>query len=176
MTSLAGLFGTATVVPDVIDGARANELRDALERVGYTRYALLDRGSYDVLANPSLPELATVLGALVSHACEVTGRRLAIDDTRALRLGAGDYVLANHDRLHEDNPVELVLDLSRAVVASEVCYQRRGQVYFRFPSQPGALAIVERGPTVTSNHSYLTKRDPAASVIRIVALARGAPA
>ena len=172
MTDLAGLYGVATIVPGVIDAPRASQLRDALARLGYARYTLLDRGSYDVIADPALPELADLLATLVAHASEVTDRRLTLDETRVLRLGPGDYVLANHDPLDDDDPVELVLDLTPAAVAAEVCYQRRGQLYFRFPSQPGALAIVERGPTVTSNHSYLSKRDPAISVVRLVARAR----
>jgi len=172
MTTLEQLFGgrTAAVVPDVIGPSLAAEARAQLERAGYTRYALLDRGSYDVVAEPRAPEL---FGALIAIAARTTGRALALAEVRALRLRPGDYLLAHHDRLHDDHPVELVLDLSPASVpGAEVHYRRRGQVYFRVPCAPGSLAIVERGPTVTCNHTYVSKRNPAASVVRLVMLLR----
>jgi hypothetical protein len=91
--------------------------------------------------------------------------------SRVLRLHPGDYLLAHHDRLHDDNPVEVTLDLSPASVPeAEVHYRRRGQTFFRFECVPGALAIVERGPTVTCNHTYVSRRYPDAQVIRLVAL------
>jgi hypothetical protein len=35
---------------------------------------------------------------------------------------------------------------------------------------PGSLSVVERGPTVTCNHTYVSKLQPTAQVIRLVAL------
>jgi hypothetical protein len=172
MTTLEQLFGgrTAVVIPDVIAPANAASLRERLERTGYHRYALLDRGSYDVLADPREPELCA---ALLELAARTTGRSLALAEARALRLLPGDYLLAHHDRIHDDHPVELVLDLSPAAVpGAEVHYRRRGQVYFRVPCVPGSLAIVERGPTVSCNHTYLSRRYPGASVIRLMLLLR----
>jgi hypothetical protein len=172
--AIARLFGgrTAAIVPDAIGPAAAAELRDRLERTGYTRYALLDRGSYDVLADPREP---AVFAPLIEIAARATGRSLAVAEARALRLRAGDYLLAHHDRILDDHPVELILDISPASVpGAEVHYRRRGQVYFRVPCAPGSLAIVERGPTVACNHTYVSKRDPAASVVRLVVLLRDA--
>ena len=57
---------------------------------------------------------------------------------------------------------------------AEIHYRRRGQVYFRVPCVPNALAIVERGPTVTCNHTYVSKLHPDASVVRLVVLLRDA--
>jgi len=172
MTTLEQLFGgrTAVVVPDVVGPSLAARARERLERAGYLRYALLDRGSYDVLAAPHQPEL---FGALIERAAQATGRSLVLAEARALRLHPGDYLLAHHDRIHDDHRVELVLDLSPASVpGAEVHYRRRGQVYFAVPCVPGSLAIVERGPTVCCNHTYVSKRCAAASVVRLMILLR----
>jgi hypothetical protein len=174
MTTIGELFGDriATVVPEVVGSALAGELRARFEHAGYARYALLDRGSYHELRAPDEPALVTTLAGLAS---EATGRALVVAEARVLRLGPGDYLLAHHDRLHADHPVELVLDLSPAAVAgAEVHYRRRGQVYFRFASTPGALAIIERGPTVSCNHTYVSKRHAGASIVRLVLLLRAA--
>src|SRR5262249_4639462 len=115
MTTLEQLFGgrTAVVVPDVVGPSLAAQACERLDRAGYTRYTLLDRGSYDVLADPEEPEL---FGALIEIAARTTGRSLALAQVRALRLRPGDYLLAHHDRIYDDHPVELVLDLSPASV------------------------------------------------------------
>lgn len=174
MTTLEQLFGsrTALIVPDVVGPGVAAEVRTRLERASYTRYALVDRGSYDVLADPREPEL---FAAVLAIAVQATGRSLVLAEARALRLLPGDYLLAHHDRIHADHPVELVLDLSPAAVpGAEVHYRRRGQVYFRVPCAPGSLAIIERGPTVSCNHTYLSKRHAGASVVRLMILLRDA--
>lgn len=158
----------AVVVPAAVGAALATEVRARLERALYGRYALLDRGSYDFLDDPDEPELLEVLAGIAG---EVTGRDVRPRSSRALRLGSGDYVLVRHDRVHDDRPIELVLDLSPAAVpGAEVHWRHRGQVYFTMPSSPGALAIVERGPTVLSNHTYVSKRHDGASVVRLVVL------
>lgn len=160
----------AVVVPAAASAALAEEARGRFERAGYTRYALLDRGSYDVAYELDEPDLLEVLAGIAS---EVTGRALAVAELRALRLSPGDYVLTRHDRVHDDRPVEVVLDVSPAAVpGAEVHYRHRGQVFFAFPSSPGALAVVERGPTVMCNHTYVSKRAAGASVVRLIALLR----
>lgn len=170
MTALDQLFGVALVVPDAIDAVLAGALRARL--TAFTRHALLDRGSYDVQRDLDEPPLFAMLEAVAARA---TGRSLRVREARALRLVPGDYLLAHHDRIHGDNPVEVTLDLSPAAVAgAEVHYRRRGQVYFRFPCTPRALAIVERGPTITCNHTYVSKLHDGALVVRLVALLRDA--
>lgn len=167
VTALGDLIGarTAVLVPDAIDPARARG------HYAWARYALLDRGSYEYARDVAEPELA----ALAEREAErVTGRPVRVVESRALRLGAGDYILARHDRVYEDFPVEVMFDLSPAVVpGAEVHYRRRGQVFFQVPSLPGAMSIVERGPTVTCNHTYVSKRHLDASVVRLVLLLRG---
>lgn len=163
---LEQLFGAALAIPDAIDRALLAAVRGRL--TGFSRYGLLDRGSYEVLRDPAEPAL---LAMLVTAAARATGRTLAVRESRVLRLSAGDYLLAHHDRLHEDNPVEVMLDLSPASVpGAEVHYRRRGQVFFRFECVPGSMCVVERGPTVTCNHTYISKLQPDAQVVRLVAL------
>jgi hypothetical protein len=158
----------AVVVRDALGAELAAEVRARLEHAQYTRYALLDRGSYETVARVEEPEL---LAALTGIASEITGRSLAPAGARALRFAPGDYALVRHDRVYEDRPVELVLDLSRAgAPGAEVHYRHRGQVFFTFPSTPGALALVERGPTVMCNHTYVSKLHAGASVVRLVVL------
>lgn len=172
MTRLDELFGAALVVPDAIGPAQAAAIRGRSEQRGYVRYALLDRGSYEVVrdAAGSEPELSALA---LDAAGRATGRTLVVAESRVLRLSPGDYLLAHHDRIHEDNPVEVTIDLSPAHVPdAEVHYRRRGQVFFRFPCTPGALAIVERGVTVTCNHTYVSKLHEGASVVRCVLLLR----
>lgn len=169
--SIEQLFGarTAKVIPDVVDSAAAAEVR---ARLRYTRYALLDRGSYDAVDRVDEPALLSALTRVVAGDL---ARTLVIAEARAVRLRAGDYILAHHDRVHEGLPLELVLDLSPAhVPGAEVHYRRRGQVFFRAPSAPGALAVVERGPTVTCNHTYVSKLHSDAEIVRLIAILRDA--
>ncbi len=171
-TSIEALFGTRTmtIVPDVLAPAAAAQVRAALAP-GFVRYDLLDRGSYEHQAPTLPPALAT---QLVELATGITGRTLAISCVRALRLRAGDYLLAHHDRVYDDLPLELIVDASAAPVpGAEVHVRRRGQVFFRVPSAPGAVALVERGPTVTTNHTYVSRRFADAEVVRLHVLLRG---
>lgn len=160
----------AVIVRDALGAALAAEARQRLENVQHTRYALLDRASYEHAPAGGEADLLAILAALAS---DVTGRRLEVAEARAVRLGPGDYVLVRHDRVYEDRPIELVLDLSPAAVpGADVHYRHRGQVYFAVPSRPGSLAIVERGPTVMCNHTYVSKLHARASVVRLVVLLR----
>jgi hypothetical protein len=156
---LEGLRGAALLVPDAFDCAMPN--------AAWQRYGKIDEASYD-FADVELP----ITNAMIERAATQLDRKLAVRTTRLLRLRAGDYLLAHHDRFHDDNPVELILDLSpTSVPGAEVHYRRRGNVFFRVPCVPRSLAIVERGPTVSCNHTYISKLVPDALVIRYVVLA-----
>lgn len=162
----------AVVVPEAIGTGLAEELRARFDRLGWTRYALVDRGSYDVVRALDEPELFDVLAGIAG---EVTGRELRVAEARALRLSPGDYLLTRHDRVHEGRPVEAVLDLSAAAVPrADVHYRHRGQVFFAVAATPGLLSLVERGPTVMSNHAYVTKLWKGPPVVRAVVLLRDA--
>ena len=158
----------AAVVPAAIGGPLSAAVRARLEGAGYTRCERIDRASYDALEPVEEPEL---LDALVTLAVSVTGRDLSVRAARVMRLRPGDYALVRHDHVHEDRPIEIVLDLSEArVPGAEVHYRHRGQVFFVAPSAPGSLSIVERGPTVLCNHTYVSRRPPARTALRLVAL------
>lgn len=165
--SLDELFGSriAEIVPDAITSALAAEIRG---RVSYARYTLVDRGSYE---HAALDEPA-LFGKLV----EIVAKRAPVSqlvEARVLRLSTGDFLLAHHDRVYDGNPIQIVIDLSeRSVPGAEVHYRRRGAVFFRVPSSPRSMSIVERGPTVTCNHTYVSKLHADASVVRLVALLR----
>jgi hypothetical protein len=172
MTELADLFTAriATVVPDAIGAAAAAEARARFTAAGYTRYALLDRGSYDELRDPDELEL---VAALITIASDIVERQFSLADTRVLRLVAGDYLLAHHDRITDEGAVELMLDLSsEQVLGAAVHYRRDGDVFFAVPSRPCALSIVGRGPAVTCNHTYVSRLHAGAEVVRLVLLLR----
>jgi hypothetical protein len=174
VTTLDELFThrITTTVPDAVGPTLAAEVRARLDHAGYTRFALLDRGSYELRDAPDEPAL---VAALADLARQVTGRALTVTDARALRLGPGDYLLAHHDRSHAEPLVELILDLSPAAVpGAEVHYRRGGKVVYQLASRPGALSVVERGPDTTCHHSYVSKRHLAAHVVRLVVRLRDA--
>lgn len=186
--SLGELFGSRLAVlrEGFLDEKTAGEARQRIARGALFRFPHLDRGSYewtDAIAEPAL------LARLQSEASEVTGRALKLlrpptGILRVLRLSAGDYLLAHHDLESEDGTVELMLDLSppgqppEALENAGVVYTRRarapgfgshaGQPFFHVPAQAGALSIVERDPSVRCHHGYLSKRFPAAQVVRLV--------
>jgi hypothetical protein len=158
------------LLEDVIDAETAAAARARLADAGWARWRLLDRGSYDFVDAPALP---AVTDALVARARAATGRDLAVEHARAVRMLPGDYVFVRHDRVYDDHPIEIVADLSAAPVAgAEVHYRHRGQVFFVFPSRPGAMGIVERGPTVMRNSTYVSKRWTTAEIVRIFLLLR----
>lgn len=153
--------------PEHLEGCAA-----ALDALPGKREVPLDRGSYEEIC---LPEPGSVLPGLVARirarAEAVTGRSLSLASARAFRFLPGDYRLVRDDVVHEDRPVEVIVDLSReAAPGAEVHYRHRGQVFFVVPSVPGVMSLVERGPTIVSNHTYLSKLEPAARVVRLVLL------
>lgn len=161
----------AVLVPDALPAARLAELREALARASSHRETRIDRASFEELWLEDDALRTSLEQELVARASSVTGRRLAIFAIRFVRFVPGDYALTRADHVHEDRPVEVVLDVSRAhVPGAEVHYRHRGQVFFVVPSAPGTLAVVERGPTVLANHTYVSKRIADAEVLRVIAL------
>lgn len=134
----------------------ANAFSGEFPLAGWQRYTLLDRGSYEFVdVDPARCTMFASYGRITA--------------ARAYRLVPGDYILAHHDAVHDDLPMELVFDLSPAPMPAEIHYRRRGAVFFRVPCEPRSLAIVERGPAVTRNHTYISKRTTG-EVIRLVML------
>jgi hypothetical protein len=117
----------------------------------FERYTLIDRASYEYA--PIDPP-----AALVALAEEVTQRTLSPASARVIRMTPGDYILARHEELHDDHRVEVIVDCSPvAVPGADVRYQRAGNVFFLFPSQPQTASIVERDPTTQAYHTYVSK-------------------
>lgn len=128
-----------------------------------TRFAEIDRGSYEWRDVDPDPRLA----GIVERFCGETKRCIA---SRMIRLVPGDYILARHDPERAANTIEVVVDLSPAAVeGAEVHYRQHGQVFFRMPCEPGTAAVVPCGPTVTANHTYVSKLRTGAEVIRWIA-------
>jgi len=126
----------------------------------FERFREIDRASYEHATIQPPP-------ALVALASRITERALRPISARVIRLVPGDYLLAHHDHSHDG--VELVLDLSPAVVPdAEVRYRRNGAVFFRFPSQPRAASIVARDPATQCYHTYVSKLHRGAVVLRLV--------
>ena len=175
MTTLDELFGAraALTSTDVLDPEACAALRASLEQHGYQRYQRVDRGRYDHCTPLPFDGLAVVLQ---DFAQANTGRTLEPMGARALRLGPGDYLLAHHDRVDVEQTVEVIVDLSAtAVPDADVCYRRRGQVFFRLPSAPGRMSLVERGPGVACHHTYVSQRHLDASIVRVVIVYRDQP-
>ena len=152
------LFGNRAA--EVIADAITRDEAAAITLTGWQRYTLLDRGSYEYIDNVACPALFAKLAAYGT-----------ITSARALRLSPGDYILAHHDELHDDLPLELVLDLSPAPMPAEIHYRRRGSVFLRVPCVPLSLAVGERAPTVSRNPTYASKLH-AGVIVRLVMLAR----
>ena len=130
----------------------------------FERYAQIDQAAYDFA--PIDPP-----AALVALAASKTERPLQPVWAKIIRMHPGDYLLAHHDHEHDDHRVELILDLSPAVVPdAEVRYRRGGNVFFRFPSQPGHASIVERARDAQAYHTYISKLHTGALVQRLVLL------
>lgn len=168
MTGLEDLFHrrVAVSVPGVISAAEATALRARLEPA-YARYALFDRGSYDVVDAVAEP---AIVARMAEHAAAHAGRTLTLVGARAIRLRAGDYVLARHDAGHDDERVEATLDLSAQPVAdADVFYRSSGTVYACFPAAPGTLVVAARDASVTCSHGYVSKLRGAAEVVRLIA-------
>jgi hypothetical protein len=173
VTTLDELFRSriATVIPDVIAASDAGELRARLAP-RYTRYALFDRGSYEVAVDLEEPEWLARIAAI---ATELTARTLAPIGMRAIRLCAGDYLLARHDTIHDDGRVEATLDISAAATPDAGMYYRRhGNVYAHVPSAPGSLAVVERDAAITCSHNYVSKLHVHAEITRVIVQFRSA--
>ena len=127
---------------------------------GFTRYALVDRGSYEYVDVPVDPRIGELVA---TH----TGTRRRCIASRVIRLVPGDFILARHDT--SPTGLEVVVDISPAPCAAEAHYRQHGQVFFRMPCEPGTAALVPRNPTVTSNHTYLSKLHTA-EVVRWICL------
>jgi hypothetical protein len=163
VTSLDELFVSknAIAIPGVIADVAA--VRARIEAGTWTRYSLVDRGSYAY----QTPELPDVIAAMLRAAEAIRRRPQHVVEARLIKLVPGDYVLAHHDRAHHG--LELALDLSGAAIDGvEIHYRQLGEVYFAFGGPPGAMAMVERDNSVICNHTYVSKLHRGASIVRLM--------
>ena len=167
------MFGAAIVLPDLVARRRRVGDRASAQPIHATRSSTAAATTSTPSMRPAPPSCRSSRRSSRPRPASRGARRSRSTEARLLRLLPGDYLLAHHDRILEGNPVEVTADLSPASVpGAEVHYRRRGQVYFRFPCVPGSVAVVERGPTVTCNHTYVSKLHAGASVVRLVVLLR----
>lgn len=162
-----GALLPAVVVPGALSEPAAAELRAELSAAGFEPYWLADHGRYEVNDALAAPELFDSLREIAEH---LAGAGLEVQAARWLGLRRGSYSLLRDDVMvaGQERSVELTLDLSAGSCGeAEVVYTHRGQVYFAAPQRPGALALVERGPTVRRYDRYLTHRVGAAEILRL---------
>jgi hypothetical protein len=80
----------------------------------------------------------------------------------------GDYALARDDAAELERHLELTLDVSViATGGADICYTHRGQLFYAVPQIPGAVGLVQRGPTIRRYDRYLNHRAGDAEVIRL---------
>jgi hypothetical protein len=141
------------LIPNILPAAWATQLRSRLAGVTWQAFSLAHRGQYHFNEEFQAPAL---LEALQQRTQEISGQRVLLQRARWLRFQHRDYSLLRDD-LPTTNLLEAQLDLSaEAISDGELCYCHRRQVYFALPSQPLALSIVARGPTVQRFQRYLT--------------------
>ncbi len=155
----------AVVVPGAVSAELAAAIREELAAVPFTPFFVADRGRFAYRDDLEVPEL---FGSLLAVAEHLAGEPLAIAASRFDSLGRGDYALRRHAPPPPGRRIELTVDLSeRATGQGEVVYTHRGQVFFVAPQEPGALALVDRQPTVERYDRYLTHRVGDARVLRL---------
>jgi hypothetical protein len=154
----------AVLVPGVLSSAWAAQLRTRLAQSGWEPFRLAHRGHYDQNERFEAPALWDELREFVS---QLTGERLQQEKFRWLRFLPGGYALLRDD-LPGETSYELQLDLSAEKAPdAEVCYCHRRQVYWVVAPQPGALSLVQRGPTVQRYERYLSKLHAQAELVRL---------
>jgi hypothetical protein len=155
----------SVVLPGALSGPAAAALREQLAEAGVQPYWVADRGRYEMNDTLEAPELFESLRELAEH---LAGAHFTVESARWLRLRRGSYALLRDDAPLAERHLELTLDLSAGSSGeAEVIYTHRGQIFFAAPQQPGALALVERGPTVRRYDRYLTHCVGDAEIVRL---------
>ncbi len=152
----------------VVDAVTAAAVRARLDASGWTRYAVGDRGVYEVNERHDEPELTARLVALAS---ERLGRPLALVDRRWTRMRRGDYALFKDDARRwqgRDRHVEVTLDLSAAASAEGQIFYARPDGAATVPQRPGTAAIVDRRGPSARYERYLGVRFGDGEVVRLV--------
>jgi hypothetical protein len=142
-------------------------LRAALDAAGWLRHDLADQRH--VCSSPAAADEA-LFARLTDLAATAGGAPLRLDAFEWLRLRHGDYQLMKHDarRRPPDAHVEVIADLSAAATGeAEIVYTDGGPTLFYVPQLPGAVAVVQRAPTLLRYQRHLSLRVGAAEVHRL---------
>jgi hypothetical protein len=165
----AGFVGglSTELAQHTVTASTAERLRHRFAEIGYQRYSLFDRGSYEYATTKTIAEI----DSLIAEICQLTHRNLKITNVRALRFGPGDYLLSHHDQYDIGLPLELTIDISatttNAPIDAPVIYRRNGQPFFMMPCVALSAALVERGPMVNCSHGYVRKLHVNAEIVRL---------
>jgi hypothetical protein len=155
------------IAENAIPAQLARDVRSALDAIGWTRYAFIDRGQYEYIDDPSDVE------ALIELMTRLASAQLGFDVrcvwSRAVRLSPGDYVLSHHDVRHDDPLLECIADLSAEASEYAVHYRDAGRPHFVVPNQPLAISLVARTASSAANHTYVSKLRQAPAILRLVA-------
>jgi hypothetical protein len=155
----------SATIPGALSPDAAEEIRARLAEHTFEPFFLAHRGRYarnEAYADDELFE------GLVALAEEVVGEPLRLAAFRWTRLVRGDYALMRDDRAPLERHVELTLDVSGCVTgAAEICYAHRGTLFHAVGQLPGALGLVQRGPTIRRYDRYLNHAVGDAEVVRL---------
>ncbi|UQA55176.1 hypothetical protein [Polyangium aurulentum] len=155
----------AVTIPGVLSLEAAEEIRARLAGGDFEPFFLAHRGRYARNASYADEEL---FEGLVALAQEVTGEPLRVAAFRWMRLVRGDYALMRDDPAPLDRHTELTLDVSGDVTgAAEICYAHRGRLFHAVSQLPGAVGLVQRGPTIRRYDRYLNHAVRDAEIVRL---------
>jgi hypothetical protein len=144
------------VIPEAIDPSVSERLRAEVEPT-LVPFSSIDRGRYLLSEAPIDAELGEELRQL---AAALVGAPLELAGVRWLRFGHGDYSLMRDDQATRQTGrrLELTCDLSAGAAATE-----EGQIVYTdgketivLPQWPGAVALVDKPPSLYRYERYLT--------------------
>ena len=144
------------VLPELLLADGAAELRARAETAGLEPFFVADRGRYH--ANQTLRD-EPLFDELRQIAAAVVEAPLVVGAARWLRLERGDYSLIRGDQASRSEParhLELTLDFSEAPSDQAEIVYSDGAESIVVPQWPGALALVDKPPTLYRYERYLT--------------------
>ncbi len=165
------------LVENTVPTALAREVVAAFDARGWSRYALIDRGLYEYIDDPTTiasttapsDAVETLMGLMTRLASAQLGFDVRAVWTRAVRLSPGDYSLSHHDVRHAEPLLECIADLSAGASDFAVHYREGGRPHFVVPNQPLAISLVARTAASAANHTYVSRLHPGTAIVRLLA-------
>lgn len=157
----------AVVLDDWLPVSEAADLRARLLAHGLERFDIADRGRHDLSLSFRADGVLARLGARTEEVAQEPLRLAAVRWTRSRH---GDYTLIHGDdlvRFADPRHVEVTLDFSAGSSDLGQIVYTDGTDVFVVPQRAGAMAVVERRPTVRRYQRYLTHRAGDAEVFRL---------